>query len=450
MHSLDLQHPSWYRALTLTERLASSRQDRPATGDVAVEAGRAEQRLRRWRDQDPFATNGFFDRRLAADEMTEHDLRRLLGEPIEAVRDRCPAPPHWLRELDRALSRPAAAPTSSPEEASGRPLSGFLEIVGPLIRQGRDRLREGIEVLGREHGELPFDGPTVERVLYEGLPGRLIAMMCGTMALELHVSRLRGDLRGDTPEDRFRSFLEHMRQRDRLVGLLQEYPVLARQLVEAIDRWVAFGLEFLQHLCTDLAAIRDTFSPEGEPGTLTGVAGGLGDSHRGGRSVLIAEFRSGLRVVYKPRGLAVDVHFQELLSWLNERGGHPPFRTLKVLDRGTYGWTEFVAEQPCSSPDEVRRFYRRQGGYLALLHALDATDFHWENLIAAGEHPSSSTWRRSSIRAKSWASSSGLAGPPPKRWPSRSCASACCRSAAGRAISPRGWISAASGATRDN
>jgi hypothetical protein len=99
MHSLDLDHPSWYRALTLTERLESLRQDRPATRDVAVDAGRAERRLRRWRDQDPFATDGFFARRLAADAMNEDDLWRLLGEPIEAVRDRSPAPPHWLLEL---------------------------------------------------------------------------------------------------------------------------------------------------------------------------------------------------------------------------------------------------------------------------------------------------------------------------------------------------------------
>src|SRR5262249_36097777 len=39
------------------------------------------------------------------------------------------------------------------------------------------------------------------------------------------------------------------------------------------------------------------------------------------------------------------------------------------------------------TPAEVRRFYERQGGYLALLYALEATDFHSENLIAAGEHP---------------------------------------------------------------
>ena len=48
MHALALHHPSWYRALTLTERLASLRQDRQAARDVAVDAGRAERRLRRF------------------------------------------------------------------------------------------------------------------------------------------------------------------------------------------------------------------------------------------------------------------------------------------------------------------------------------------------------------------------------------------------------------------
>jgi len=106
-----------------------------------------------------------------------------------------------------------------------------------------------------------------------------------------------------------------------------------------------------------------------------------------GRSVLIAKFSSGLHMVYKPRTLSVDVHFQELLAWLNGRGDHPPFRTLQILDRGDHGWMEFVAAHACRSEEEVRRFYERQGAYLALLYALEATDFHSENLIAAGEHP---------------------------------------------------------------
>src|SRR5207253_2966548 len=92
-------------------------------------------------------------------------------------------------------------------------------------------------------------------------------------------------------------------------------------------------------------------------------------------------------LVYKPKSLAIDTHFQELLIWFNERGQHPAFRTFKVIDRGTYGWAEFIQVFECQSEQEVERFYERQGSYLALLYALEATDFHYENVIAAGEHP---------------------------------------------------------------
>ena len=178
-----------------------------------------------------------------------------------------------------------------------------------------------------------------------------------------------------------------MRVREHAVGFLMEYPVLARQLVEAIDQWATFSLEFIGHLTTDYDTLKERFSPDADLGSLTGVAADLGDTHHGGRSVQIAQFSSGRRIVYKPRDLGDDVHFQELLAWLNERGDHPPFRTHAILNRGTYGWVEFVAHEGCASSEEVRRFYRRQGGYLALLYAIEATDFHHNNLIAAGEHP---------------------------------------------------------------
>src|SRR5262249_49957013 len=117
------------------------------------------------------------------------------------------------------------------------------------------------------------------------------------------------------------------------------------------------------------------------------VCGNAGDTHRGGRAVIIARFQSGLQVVYKPRSLAGDQHFQQVLAWINDRGDHPPFRLLKILDRGDHGWVEFVEPGGCADVGEVQRFYQRQGALLALLYALEATDFHHENLIAAGEHP---------------------------------------------------------------
>ena len=152
MNAIDLRDPCWYRALSLTERLASLRGGRQATDEVAIDAAGAERRLRRWRDREPFATDGFFARRLAADGMDEADLRRLLGEPIEAVRDRVPGPPDWLVELDRAFSRPDASQPPSSRAGGGHPLDGFLEVIAPMIDRGRDRLRGGIEAIGRRYG----------------------------------------------------------------------------------------------------------------------------------------------------------------------------------------------------------------------------------------------------------------------------------------------------------
>ena len=48
---------------------------------------------------------------------------------------------------------------------------------------------------------------------------------------------------------------------------------------------------------------------------------------------------------------------------------------------------EFVRQKECYTIGGIERFYRLLGGYLAVLFALEATDFHFENLIAAAEHP---------------------------------------------------------------
>lgn len=134
-------------------------------------------------------------------------------------------------------------------------------------------------------------------------------------------------------------------------------------------------------------------SPEGGlggnagPGALIGVEAGAGDSHRGGRSVMLLRFADGARLVYKPRPLAAHRHFNTLAEWFGSLPGAPELRVLRVLDRGDYGWAEFVEERPCATAAETRQFYRRQGALLALLHTLDGTDLHHENLIACGPHP---------------------------------------------------------------
>jgi type 2 lantibiotic biosynthesis protein LanM len=345
-------------------------------------------RLARWHSQYPRFGGNYLSQYLAAQSFSEEAFLHILNEPIEAVQERLAASPSWLRTLDSAFSSAALSAAISFEEISpNNETVLFLNLIEPLIRQARNQLRAGVDSLRKEIATPFIVDESVEHALFTNVARQLLHMLIPTLVLELNVARLRGLLEGDTHEQRFHSFVARLRQRDIALALLREYPTLARQVVTSLDDWLRFGLQFLRQLARDWTDLREHFCAGEDPGSLVSLDDSKGDRHQHGRSVLILSFSSGFQLVYKPRPLTVAAHFQELLTWLNERGAQPPLRTIKILDRGSYGWVEFVSAQQCVSTDEVHRFYERQGEYLALLYALEGTDFHYENLIAAGEHP---------------------------------------------------------------
>ncbi len=257
-------------------------------------------------------------------------------------------------------------------DASGLPFSGFLH---PFLRQGAAWLRADL-------------APAVEAALLENLAQRLLTIASRVLILELHVARMRGQLEGRTPQERFHHFSAVLLQEPHVrAALLEEYPVLARLMASAVERWRDTRLEFLGHLAEDRELLGQAFLGGGDIGELIAMQGGVSDAHRGGRSVFLLRFSSGLRLVYKPKSLSVDVRFQQLLQWLNAEGSRYPHRVLTVVDCGDHGWVEFVQATGVDSREALQRFYWRQGSSLALLHLLSAVDFHLENLIASGEHP---------------------------------------------------------------
>ena len=274
-----------------------------------------------------------------------------------------------------------------PETSADHPTLSLLRAVEPLVAHVVTRLRVGAHEVARLRTPPMFDAHEVPGLFAGGLLGELTRMLTPTLVLRLNVLRLRGELEGDDPAARFRAFAAKLREPGFVLGLLVEYPVLARILLGRAAAWLDSCLSFLRHLSDDGDDLAAAFALGIGLGPLVGVQAQLGDSHHGGRSVLIARFASGTRVVYKPRPLALDLHFQELLTWVNERVERPQFRTLAVLDRGDHGWVEYADHSSCDSEAGVRRFYERQGGHLALLYLLEGTDFHCENLLASGEHP---------------------------------------------------------------
>jgi type 2 lantibiotic biosynthesis protein LanM len=395
-----INQPAWYKALSIAERLASLRiQSRDHHLSESYDAEKAISKLQRWKEQKPFEITAAFVELLASRGLTEAEFLILLGEPVEAVQARTRETPDWLRAFAHALTTPVPPETAplmarfkATLETSGsinnEVRTAFLLVPFlPLIAQKVTLLQIGITALSEQQTHLPFDPETIPLMLCAQLPNLLLPQMSRVLTLELHVARLQGRLVGQTPQARFQCFVEQLCQPEQLIALLEEYPVLVRTVMTTLAHWVDTSVEVLQRLCADWHEICLTLFQGDDPGKLIAIDAGVGDLHQGGHSTLKLAFDSGAYLVYKPRSLSVDVHFQHLLDWLNARGDHPSFRTLKLIDRETYGWSEFVAPQSCESREEVARFYERQGGYLALLYALEATDFHYENVIAAGEHP---------------------------------------------------------------
>lgn len=365
----------WYRGSYLLERPQPDRVvDSEPTTDSAEEAWRTETGLQR---EDLWRT------RLRAEGLDVGSFRSLLASIDKPEK---PTEMGWLMLLQDISTAAANASPADLEEVQRYSSSfGFAEATWPFLLWARARYEQwgGAE---DEEGVPLFATEALTESFLWSLVEDLTKLLLSTLTLELNVARLRGQLFGQTAEQRFQSFAEQRLTRaEDILQLLEEYPVLARLLVTRTRNWVDTTLQAMERFRVDRDLIRDSFGTGCD--YLVEVSGGLSDLHRGGESVLAFIFRSGARLMYKPRSLTASDRFQDILRWANEQGVDSPFPTLTVLDRGHYGWEEFVEARECDSARQVRRFYRRQGGYLALLYALRSTDFHFENLIAVGEHP---------------------------------------------------------------
>ncbi|MFJ4667519.1 type 2 lanthipeptide synthetase LanM family protein [Kitasatospora purpeofusca] len=283
----------------------------------------------------------------------------------------------------------AAAPVRPVVPRAAYPgLSGFALVLQPFADRAQVRLLTALTPAVRAADQQGRIDLTALRAEFTArLTERLARIAARTLVLELSTARTAGRLAGGTPQERFRSFLALTARREGLAALLRDYPVLARLLARACLDAADAHAELLDRFAADRAPLVAGLLRGRDPGTLLAVTADAGDRHRRGRAVAVLHFTNGAAVVHRPRPPAAHRHFNTLLGWYSAQPGVPRLRALGLLDRGSHGWTEFAEARPCLTRYDVERFYRRQGALLALLHVLDGTDTHFENLVACGDHP---------------------------------------------------------------
>lgn len=348
----------------------------PAAADDDASGPDVERRLARWR-----AGHGpGLAARLAEVGLDESGLRGLLAEAPAALAARTTRPP-WAQTVEAALAA-AAAPRPQADPADWRaalaaPLRPFVDVAADRFRAGAGRIatRQTVDLT-----------PLTDRFA-TALEDRLLAVAARTLVSELHRRRAAGLLAGADGRARFADFVAQLRAPAGLAELVERRPVLARLLAQAATAAARAGLELLTRFLADRDEVVAALLGGADPGPLVAFRSNLGDAHTGGRTTTVLCFADGRRVVYKPRELASQVHFTAFVDWLERRAPGLGLRGVAALTRPGYGWSAYVDATALGRPEQADDFYRRQGALVALLHALHATDMHYENLIAAGDTP---------------------------------------------------------------
>lgn len=250
-------------------------------------------------------------------------------------------------------------------------------------------LAPALEHLATQLSRIPALAPTEREVIHAQTRESLCSFLHGKLArvllLELNAARVTGRLARHDSAERWAEFLELSSQKTFWDELSEHYPPLVARVEAIIRNRCAASLSLAQRWAADRAEIaRICGAP---PGELIELQFGAGDSHRGGLTVAMLRCEHA-RVVYKPRSMAVDAVLQNFIARLQDDHDVPlSIRIPNVIDRGEYGWTEFVAHRYAGDDEELRSFYRGIGHLIAVMHLLGASDLHAENLIACGSTP---------------------------------------------------------------
>ena len=299
------------------------------------------------------------------------------------------------RSLGAALVAPAHTRGLAAELTTWRHFDSSL---GCLASPALDELATQLSFVG---GLSARERDVITEATRESLYAILHSKVSRLLVLELNAARETGRLSSENSEQRWQQFLELSSQRSFWEDLVHHYPSLLSR-VDAIvqnrctatlrfaQRWTA-DRRRLEHLCAG-----DPGSPEraasarsgvNDPGELTELSFGAGDSHRGGSTVAIVG-GEGWRVVYKPRSLAIDRALRGFITGLaGDYGSTLSVRVPEAVDCGDYGWGEFVTHRFAAGNEELLSFYRGIGHLLALMRLLSGSDLHAENVIAHGGNP---------------------------------------------------------------
>lgn len=384
----DLDELLKLHGLPWGERLRASAGQRPTDRDGG---GDDWQVLQTWQELIDRTGPGAFAKRLEWDGLGPDGARHLVE-----CHSRMGDEPVWLGELHNMMT--AVAQSALSDEESDE--SVWWDAID---RKTEDARRENDKPIPYVHAVWPIvehelrqvqvevgDDCNVEQWAWNDMGCALARQLSSVLSSSLNEQRAG---------TAYRTYC-HQLVASGLVPFLNEFPVAGRAIATICEYWRHNASLLVGRIEGDRSVLAREFG--GEPTSpLIGVKWGLSDPHRGRASVAILTFGGNApRVVYKPKDLRLEKEFEifrrTVTTAFDRDGINPLDRETVMHGRGNevshvvavgdqYGYSRLVEHVPCD-PGRLPEFYRNAGRLMAVLHLLGASDCHYENLIAHGEH----------------------------------------------------------------
>jgi type 2 lantibiotic biosynthesis protein LanM len=252
----------------------------------------------------------------------------------------------------------------------------FKNVIAYYMQPVYVRIRSGLQQFDQR---MLDEQPLLHSIMIH-YKNKLYRMVGKTLIYEFHQTFDQYDEHSDSKY--YDYFADSLRSSVMIEQMMSRYPVLQRLLHRMTEQFITFHLHIVARFTEQYEQLCHTFNLSG---SLNRLSTGAGDDHQQGKSVAILNVGSS-RLLYKPRSLGVDLFYQQWIEHVNQTRG-TKLRAPISIDCGTYGWQEYVQSQPCSSLEQVSEFYAQFGIQLAFMYAFQGSDFHYENVIAAGANP---------------------------------------------------------------
>lgn len=165
-----------------------------------------------------------------------------------------------------------------------------------------------------------------------------------------------------------------------------KYDYLRKMVTQTVNNTCSF----IEEVCSNFSNDIDLLLAKGlisRGSRLQAITPLESDPHNNSKVILCLEFKPSKKIVYKPKSLEIDVLLDKVFSEILKFDTLQDYSPVpKTINRGRYGWQEFVRHTPVSQ-SELGRPYYNLGLCAAVFSCFGATDLHDENIIFNGEFP---------------------------------------------------------------